>query len=127
VTTTTVSGEVTDKIAGLTVLGGRITAGIITSHTEASKSGSSATVLKDTSAFAGLKINGVARVNSSTKPNTVIKVGGLGTVTLHKVSRTATALTVTMMEIKLNQKIGNLPTGTTVIVGYSSSLLLSEL
>ena len=124
---TTVSGEVTDRISGLNVLNGLITATTITSHTKAAKTGSAATVLNDTSAFAGLTIKGVAYANANVHPNTIINVAGLGTITLHKVSRTTTALTVTMMEIKLSNSIGALPTGTTIIVSYSSSRVVNSL
>lgn len=120
-----VSADVVDRISGLNVLSNLISAKTITAHSSASKIGTDAAVLHDTSAFAGLTIKGVAYANANVHPNTVIKVAGLGTVTLHKVSRTSTALTVTMIEIKLDRSIGNLATGTTVVAGYSTTGVVS--
>lgn len=118
-----VSADVVDRIGALNVLSNVITAQTITAHTNASKVGSGATGLRDTSAFAGLTIKGVAYAN--VHPNTVMKVAGLGTVTLHKVIRTSTAITVTMIEIKLDHSIDNLATGSTIAIGYSSTGVLS--
>jgi hypothetical protein len=116
-----VSVDVVNRVGTLKVLSNLIGAKTITAHTNASRMATGATVLHDTSAFAGLTIKGVAYANADVHPNTVMKVAGLGTVTLHKVTRTATALTVTMLEIKLDHTIGNLTTGSTIAIGYSST------
>jgi hypothetical protein len=120
-----VSVDVVNRVGTLKVLSTVIGANTITAHTSASKMGTGAAVLHDTSAFAGLTIKGVAYANTNVHPNTVMKVAGLGTITLHKVSRTATALTVTMIEIKLDHSIGNLSNGSTIAIGYSSSSIVA--
>jgi hypothetical protein len=115
-------GTVTNSLAGLNVLNGLIQADAIKAETSASRAAAGGTVaLTDTSTFANLRIAGLPAINAAVAPNTVIQVAGLGQVTLHKVSKSSTTITVTMVEIVLNQAIGNLPTGSKIQIGYSST------
>ncbi|ASN39645.1 hypothetical protein CGQ24_11870 [Arthrobacter sp. 7749] len=77
--------------------------------------------MTDTSTFTNLRIVGLPAINASVAPNTVIQVPGLGKVTLHKVSKSSTAIAVTMVEIVLNKAVGTLPVGSTIQIGYSNS------
>ncbi|MHA7219711.1 choice-of-anchor P family protein [Arthrobacter sp. MDT1-48-3] len=114
--------SVTDKLAGLDVLGGLITADAIKAETSATRAPSGGTVaLTDTSTFTNLKIKGLAGINATVAPNTVIQVPGLGKVTLHKVTKTSTSVSVTMIEVVLGQALGTLPTGSKIEIGYSNS------
>lgn len=114
--------SVTNTLTGLNVLGGLITADAIKAQTSASRAPSGGTVTRtDTSTFTNLKIKGFAAVNASVAPNTVLQVPGLGKVTLHKVVKTSTSVTVTMIEIVTTQAFGSLPTGSKIQIGYSNS------
>lgn len=122
VLTPTLKVTVTDNLAGLNVLGGLITADAIKAGTSASRAPAGGTVtLTDTSTFTNLKIRGLTTIDASVAPNTVVQVPGLGKVTLHKVSKSSTSITVTMIEVVLDRALGALPTGSKIQIGYSSS------
>jgi hypothetical protein len=114
--------SVTNNLAGLNVLDGLITADAIKAETSATRAPSAGTVtLADTSTFTNLKIKGLTGINANVAPNTVVQVPGLGKVTLHKVTKTSTSVSVTMIEIVLGQALGSLPTGSKIEIGYSNS------
>lgn len=122
VSTPTLKTSVTNTLAGLNVLGGLITVDAIKAETSASRALSGGTVtLTDTSTFSNLKMKGFAAINASVAPNTVVQMPGLGKVTLHKVVKTSSSVTVTMIEIVLSQALGSLPTGSKIEIGYSNS------
>lgn len=113
---------VVNSITGLNILNGLIQADAIKAETSATRpTGATTATLTDTSTFANLRITGLPAINASVAPNTVVQVAGLGQVTLHKVSKSSSAIIVTMIEIVLNQPIGALPTGSKIQIGYSSS------
>ncbi|MFK0039331.1 choice-of-anchor P family protein [Paenarthrobacter sp. NPDC090517] len=112
---------VTDTLAGLNLLNGAITADAIKAETSATQATTSTVTLTDTSTFTNLKIAGLPAINASVAPNTVVQVPGLGQVTLHKVSKSSTAIIVTMIDVVISQPIGALPTGSRIQVGYSST------
>ncbi|MDR6987933.1 hypothetical protein J2Y66_002431 [Paenarthrobacter nitroguajacolicus] len=113
---------VTNTLAGLNVLNGLIQADAIKAETSATlAAGASTATLTDTSTFTNLRIAGLPAINASVAPNTVVQVAGLGQVTLHKVSKSSTAIIVTMIDIVLNQPLGALPTGSRIQIGYSST------
>jgi hypothetical protein len=111
---------VTNNIAGLNVLSGLIQADAIKAETSTTRAAGSPTgTLTDTSTFTNLRIKGLANINANVAPNTVVQVPGLGTVTLHKVTKSTTSISVTMIDITLSQPIGALPTGAKIQIGYS--------
>ncbi|KNH23200.1 hypothetical protein ACU18_00145 [Arthrobacter sp. ZBG10] len=113
---------VINTLAGLNVLGGLITADAIKAETSASRATAGGTVtLTDTSTFTNLKIKGLASINASVAPNTVVQVAGLGKVTLHKVFKSSSSVAVVMVEIVLEQALGALPTGSKIQIGSASS------
>lgn len=117
---------VTNTISGLNVLNGVIQADAIKAETSATNPAAGGTVsLSDTSTFTNLRITGLPNINASVAPNTVVKVPGLGTVTLHRVSKSSTTITVVMVDIVLSQALGTLPTGSRIQIGYSSSNITS--
>jgi hypothetical protein len=117
---------VINNLAGLNVLNGVIRADAIKAETSASRSPAGGKVtLTDTSTFTNLRIAGLPAINASVAPNTVIQLPGLGQVTLHKVSKSTTTITVTMIEIVLKQAVGTLPVGSKIQIGYSSSSVRS--
>ncbi|MFF1829950.1 choice-of-anchor P family protein [Paenarthrobacter sp. NPDC058040] len=117
---------VTNNVAGLKILNGLIQADAIKAETSASRpAAGGAVTLTDTSTFTNLKITGLPNINASVAPNTVVQVPGLGTVTLHKVSKSSTAIIVVMVDVVLNQALGTLPTGSRIQIGYSSTSINS--
>lgn len=113
---------VTNNLTGLNVLNGLIQADAMKAQTSASRGQTGGTVtLTDTSSFTNLRIAGLPSINATVAPNTVIQLPGLGTVTLHKVSKSSTTIVVTMIEVVLSQAVGTLPTGSKIQVGYSST------
>ena len=130
VTSTTTTGvlapepksTVTNTLAGLNVLNGLMQVDTIKAETSATRAPAGGKVtFTDTSSFVNLRIAGMPAINASVAPNTVIQVPGLGQVTLHKVTKSSTTITVTMIEIVLNQAVGALPTGSKIQIGYSNS------
>ncbi len=117
---------VTNNVAGLKILNSLIQADAIKAETSASRpTAGGAVKLTDTSSFTNLKITGLPNINASVPPNTVVQVPGLGAVTLHKVSKSSTAIIVVMVDVVLNQPLGALPTGSRIQVGYSSTSITS--
>ncbi|MFJ4028622.1 choice-of-anchor P family protein [Paenarthrobacter sp. NPDC089989] len=113
---------VTNTIAGLNLLNGAIQADGIKAETSATRTATGTTVtLTDTSTFTNLRVAGLPAINASVAPNTVVNVAGLGTVTLHKVSKSSTSIIVTMIDVVISQPIGSLPTGSRIQIGYSST------
>ncbi len=113
---------VTNTIAGLNVLNGLIQADAIKAETSATlAAGATTATVTDTSTFTNLRIKGLPAINANVAPNTVVQVAGLGQVTLHKVSKSSTAIIVTMIDVVISQPIGALPTGSRIQIGYSNS------
>ncbi len=124
--TVTASGRsvgVWSDIANSNVLAGLITARAINARTSVAQTGTARPTVVDGSRFLGLQVKGAPAVNDSVRPNTVVNVAGLGRVTFHKVTRTATAIQLTMIEVVLGAPRGSLPAGAVVRIGYSYSAL----
>lgn len=122
VTTPKLTSSATNQITGLGVLGSLISARAITASTTTSRSSFTApATTTDTSKFAGLKIAGVPVITDSVRPNTTINLASLGTVTLHKVTKTALGIRVVMISITLNKTLGSLAKGTVVEIGVSET------
>ncbi len=117
--------RVVDRISGPNLLAGLVNAATIVADTSATQSSPGGpVVLADRSSFVGLGIKGLPGITSAVPPNTVVTVPGLGTVTLHKVTRTAKSIEVVMVEVVTDRVLGSLPTGSIVRVGYSYSAVV---
>ena len=122
VTTPKVTSSATDQITGLKVLGSLIGVQAITASTTTSRASFTAPATEtDGSKFLGLKIAGVPSITDAVKPNTTITLANLGTVTLHKVTKTTTSIRVVMISIVLNKALGTLAKGTLVEIGVSDT------
>ncbi|MHA3834555.1 choice-of-anchor P family protein [Terrabacter sp. AAH1] len=117
------SVTVKNAIASPNVLLGVITASAVTADTSVAQSGVLAPTARDSSRFVGLKVAGFPTISDTVRPNTVVTIPSLGTVTFHKVTRTSSSLEVIMLEVVLNRAVGGLPTGSVVRIGYSNSKL----
>ena len=122
VTTPKPVSSATNQIAGLNVLSSLISVQAITASTTTSRTSFTSPVsTTDTSKFTGLKVAGVASITDAVKPNTTITLSQLGTVTLHKVTKTTTGIRVVMISITLNRALGTLAKGTLVEIGVSDT------
>jgi hypothetical protein len=117
------SVTVKNAIASPNVLLGVITASAVTADISVAQSGVLAPTARDSSRFVGLKVAGFPTISDTVRPNTVVTIPSLGTVTFHKVTRTSSSLEVIMLEVVLNRAVGGLPTGSVVRIGYSNSKL----
>ncbi|AKU16971.1 hypothetical protein VV02_15735 [Luteipulveratus mongoliensis] len=114
--------DVNSTIASASVLGGLVKATGIKAETSASRlAPMSPVVTTDTSKFLSVKVAGLPAITGAVAPNTKVRVPGLGSVTFHKVEKTATGIRVTMVYIVLEKLLGNLPTNSVVELGVSES------
>lgn len=122
VTTPKLTSSATNQISGLNVLSSLISAKTVTASTTTSRTSFvSPATFTDTSGFTGLKVAGVASISDTVKPNTTINLADLGTVTLHKVTKTTSGIRVVMVSIVLNKDLGTLAKGTLVEIGVSNT------
>ena len=122
VTTPKLTSSATDQITGLNVLGSLIGVQAITASTTTSRTSFTApATTTDGSKFLGLKIAGVPSITDAVAPNTTINLANLGTVTLHKVTKTTNGIQVVMISVVLNKALGTLAKGTLVQIGVSNT------
>ena len=120
-TGSTVKSSVTSTVAGASVLN-LITLTAIKAQTSTTRpTRTSPVTLSDTSQFVGLKVAGLPAINDSVKPNTTVRIPGLGSVTFHRVAKTSNGIRVTMVYIVLDRILGTLPTGSVVEIGVSET------
>lgn len=117
ITTTETTATVTNRIQGVSLLGGRITADALKTELSGVRPDGGTQVLTDNTEFVNLTIDGQPFGGTPAK-NTKITVDGLGTVYLHRVVKLASGITeVRSIEIVLATSMGKLPLGTHVKVG----------
>lgn len=122
VTTPKLTSSATNQITGVGVLGSLIKVQAITAATTTSRTSfTSPATTTDTSRFLGLSIAGLPSIRDAVRPNTTINLASLGTVTLHKVTKTTLGIRVVMISITLNKALGTLAKGTLVEVGVSET------
>lgn len=109
-----VSGETTSTVQNVNLLGGAITASVVTADVTAN---GNPPTLGDNSSLVGLTVNGVPM--SGTPPaNTKLSLPGIGTLWLHRVIKTASSINVIMIQVAVTDKSNPL-VGTTIDVGYA--------
>lgn len=115
---TKVSGKVTSTVQQLNLLSGLVTANAVSA--DVTVSGKSP-ALGDGSSFAGLSVSGFPGIGDSVPPNTKLSLAGIGTLWLHRVTKTAGSITVVMIQLHVTVP-GNplgLAVGTRVNVAYA--------
>lgn len=118
--TSSSSARVVSTLSGVSLLGGLASVDAITASTSATRSSAGSPVqTTNDSKIANLRIAGLPVVNGTVQPNTVLRIPGVATLTLNKVTKTSTGITVVMLEIKLEKLLGSLPTGSVLELGYS--------
>lgn len=117
VSTSESAGTTGVRIAGADVLGGLVTADAIKAQANARRTADGTVELSDEgSSLANVKIAG-KEIDLSAGPNTTIDVAGLGQVTLHKVSKSETGISVTMIEVVIGYDNLPYPIGTKLEIG----------
>jgi hypothetical protein len=99
VTPTGTSGQVTASVEGLSLLSGLVGATTITADASVSTNGSAVTLSDSGSLFVGLAVTGHPEIGGNPAPNTRVSLTGLGTLWLHRVIQTSTAIEVRMVEL----------------------------
>lgn len=111
------TATVTNRIQGINLFNGRITADVIKTELSGQRAEGGDQVLTDSSEFVNLTIDGQSFGGTPPK-NTKIEVPGLGTIYLHRVVKLASGITeVRSIELALGTQMGQLPIGTRVKVG----------
>jgi hypothetical protein len=113
-----VSGEVTSTVQGLNLLSGLVTATAVKADVTAS---GKPPALGDSSSFLGLSVSGFPEIGDNVPPNTSVPLAGIGTLWLHKVTKTAQSITVVMVQLDVTvpgNSLGLSP-GTQVNVAYA--------
>jgi hypothetical protein len=115
------------EIAGVNLLGGLITADAIKSVATAKQSAGGPVELSDEgSKFVNLKIGGKPVLDTNIGPNTKISVLGVD-ITLNKIRKTSTSITVTQIEVVIKSPRAGLPVNSKVEVSYASASILPAL
>ena len=90
------SGEVTSTVQGLNLLSGLVKATVVKADVTAS---GKPPILGDHSSFLGLSVAGFPGIDDNVPPNTHLSLAGIGTLWLHKVTRTAQGISVVMLQL----------------------------
>jgi hypothetical protein len=128
VTQASSNGETTSTVQGLNVLSSLVTADVIEAVAQGdTTSNGTFQFSHEGSKFANLKVAGHSAINDSVAPNTHVHIAGLGTLWLYRVTTTANSLSVTMIELIVDQTNAfNLPVGTDVRVSVANISLGSN-
>jgi hypothetical protein len=97
-TATTVSGEVTSTVQGLNLGAGTVKATAVKADVTAS---GNPPALGDKSSFLGLHVAGHPGIGDTVPPNTKVPLSGIGTLWLHRVTKTTTGIKVIMIQLRV--------------------------
>ena len=119
------SAQSGSTLQNVNILGGLITAQLVSGQSSSASNGSSASSNADGSTLAGLIVGGVAIADGIPTPNSQIALPGVGTVTLNEqIARgnglTTSGLTVNMIHVRLKDVLTGVQTGE-IIVGAADS------
>lgn len=116
VSTSAISAVTYSTVQNVNVLNGVVRAGLVKAVARGDYNGKAYTFSDISSTFGSLTIRGTS-VGANVKPGTVVTVAGVGKVTLRKVTRSARAISVVMIEVVLTQRVNSLPAGTVIRIG----------
>lgn len=111
------TAESVSTLENVNILGGVVTADLITAMASSAISGSNA----EGSSFANLRVGG-APVDAAVAPNTSIDVPGVGTVVLNEQIASATGITVNMIRVILKNALTGATTGTITVASASTAV-----
>jgi hypothetical protein len=114
------SAVITSTVQGLNLLTGTVQATLI--KADVSAAGNPPT-FGDTSTFTGLTVAGHPGITDNVPPNTKVSLAGLGTLWLHRQIKTASKITVIMVQLVVTNASNpeGLKVGTTVNVAYAQA------
>ena len=112
-----------DTIADVSLLGGIVSVGTVTTQANAYRTTTFASTSTGTS-ISGLKIKGRS-YTGSTGENTAIAISGVGTLYLHRVGHTSSSIKVYGMELVLSSTVDGVASGTSIIVGQAYAGVLA--
>ncbi len=130
--TTTANGAVTNQgsrstmhahVAGLSLLGGLITANALDSDAQVLFHGTSAPVTTASVTFTGLAVAGV-QIPLDAAPGLILPLPGVGSVALRATATTDTAAAAVGLSITLSTAAFGLPAGATIQIGFAYAGLL---
>jgi hypothetical protein len=110
----------TSEIAGLNLFNGAIRADAISSFAHVRGAPATPTLVEGSSGLVNVRIGGTL-IPINAAPNTVIKLAGLGTITINKQVRTAVSVSVVAIDIVLGTAQGGLPVGAEVQLAVSTA------
>src|SRR5207237_313682 len=119
------SAQSGSTLQNVNILGGLITAQLVSGQSSSASNGSSASSDANGSTFAGLLVGSVAIADGVPAPNSQIALPGVGTVTLNEQiprgdGQTTSGLTVNMIHVRLKDVLTGAQTGE-IIVGAADS------
>jgi hypothetical protein len=119
------SAQSGSTLQNVNILGGLITAQLVSGQSSSASNGSTASSNADGSTFAGLLVGGVAIADGAPAPNSQMALPGVGTVTLNEQisrgdGRITSGLTVNMIHVRLKNALTGAQTGE-IIVGAADS------
>jgi hypothetical protein len=119
-TAKTASAAVSSEVQGLNLLSSTVTATVIEADVTAT---GNPPAFGDTSDFTDLTVAGHPGLGSDVPPNTKLSLAGIGTLWLHRQIKTATKITVIMVQLVVTNPSNpaGLKVGTTVNVAYAQA------
>jgi hypothetical protein len=127
VTATRTSGQVTANVNSFDMLSSLVTAIAIKADANASTNGSSVSLSDSGSLFMGLAVAGHPEIGSNPGPNTRVTITGLGTLWLHRVIQSSTAIEVRMVELIVDTSYSvGLPVGADVRVAVAHAGIMNH-
>jgi hypothetical protein len=111
--------ETTSKVAGINLFNGAIRAEAVTADAHV-RGTSSGTTVTGASQLVNLSIAGHS-IPLNAKPNTVMHVLNLGTITINKQTRSGTGVTVCAVDIVLGKATGGFPAGAEIQLAVASA------
>lgn len=113
-------GETTSTVQNANVLTGLVTASVVKADATVVKTGSTYDRSAAGSSFGTLSVNGHPEITANVKPNTTVKIAGVGTLYLKRVIKTAHGVQVRMIDLQVTHASSNGPAvGTDLRVGVA--------
>jgi hypothetical protein len=119
-TATVLDSRTTAEIAGLNLFNGAITADAIKAEAHAHGIPGGASFSDGTSTFVNLRIGGKL-IPLNVSPNTVINIANLAIVTINQISKTANAVLVRVLDIKITTASYGLPVGAEIQIATATA------
>jgi len=122
VTTDAASSRQTSTITEVNLLDGLITADLVQARARATSDGTTVTLSSAGTRFVNLQVRGKPAITADVTANTVVRIGGLGTLRLQRVIRGTNEIEVRMIEVTVEYPNPyGLDIGTVITVGVANA------